>query len=755
MAYDTDEEAKPVEDLKGEQKLQRFKDWLRLSADADAKQREREREDLEFQVGDNQWSAAARAERAGRPMLSISLLEQPLQLVQNQASQAQLGVTLSAVSEDADKELAEIKQGLYQRIQRDGLAQQARMWAFNRATRCGRGWYRVNTQWDEDSDNPSDQEIVYERILYQEMVYPDPAAKKPDYSDARYIFLTAYVPCDEYKRLYPKAEKYSSEEFANLAGEAPMWVKGGDPLVAEVFYKVPDEEDAVLTDKKTKKELYRRKREITKVRRAVLSGCEILEDEEWPGHYIPIIPAIGKELQPIGGERRWEGMVRAARDGQMTYNYAISSLVENVSTQAKATYLVAEGQIEGYEEQWKEAHRRNFPYLPYKSTTLDGKPAPPPQVIQVDGTKMQSSLMLAQESKGFVQAATAVHEPSLGEFQRGDKGQSGRAILALQQQADAGTGNYLGNLAQISLPYDARVVLDLMPYVYDRPGRVTQVLGGEDEPRTVMLNQPFRMTPEGQPQAVNVPPGQPLPDGVKHYDLAKGKYSVAVNIGKSFQTRLQQGQEELGQLIGTFPPELQVILLPTYMRFRDTPGAKEVADLLTKFRDQKFPGLAAKEGEQPSAAELQAQNMALQQQVQQMQQQLMEAAEAIKTDQAKQQASLQKAQMDAQASVEKAQMDAQTKAQVAEAEARLKVLLTQLEQSAETRAAAQQAAHEVHLQEMKAAADLEIKRLDMAHEVAMAAAAGQTARMVHDRGQSDEREDGRETNESPRREARE
>lgn len=747
MAYDTEEEAKPVEDLKGEEKLQRFKDWLRLSSDSDAKQREREKDDLAFQVPENQWTDQAKKDRAGRPMLSISLLQQPIQLVKNQAASARLGVTLTAVNEEATDELAEIKQGLYQRIQRDGLADQARLWALDRAIQAGRGWYRVNTQWDEDSDNPSDQEIVYERILYQEMVFPDPAAKKPDYSDARFIFLTAYVPSEEYKRLYPKADKYSKQDFTDLGSEAPMWVKGGDPLVAEVFYKVSDEEDAVLTDKRSKKELYRRKRDVTKVRRAVLSGCEILEDEEWPGRYIPIIPVIGRELQPIDGERRWEGMVRPTRDAQMVANYAASSIVEDVGRISKAPYIGAEGQFEGYEQEWQESNRRNIPFLQYKNVTLDGKPIGPPQAMQIDGTKMGLSLQLWQESRQWAQITTAVHDPSLGNLTPGDKGQSGRAILALQQQADAGTGNYTGNLAAYSLPYEARVVLDLMPYIYDREGRVTQVLGDEDKASMVMLNAPFVMDQRGRP--VKAQPGD---QSAKMYDLAKGKYSIAATVGKSFQTRLQQGQEELGTLIPTLPPELQMVLLPTYMRFRDSPGAKEVADLLTKFRDQKFPYLAQKEGEQPTPEQLQAQVAALQQQLQEAQQQLQMAAEAIKTDQAKQQASLQRAEMDAQAGLQKTQLDAQAKQQIAEAEARLKVLLAQLDQSAETRAAALQAAHEVHMQEMKDAAALEIKRLDMAHEVAMSAAGANTMRAVRDRGQSDEREDGQEMNESPGRE---
>ena len=82
MAYESNEE-KPVAKLDEEEKLQRFRDWLKLSSESDSAQRIREREDLAFQVAENQWTEEAKKARSGRPMLSISLLHQPMQLVQN------------------------------------------------------------------------------------------------------------------------------------------------------------------------------------------------------------------------------------------------------------------------------------------------------------------------------------------------------------------------------------------------------------------------------------------------------------------------------------------------------------------------------------------------------------------------------------------------------------------------------------------------------------------------------------------------
>src|SRR3989304_4006783 len=108
--------------------LETAKERLKLAQEAEAAQRLREKDDLRFQVPEEQWDEAARKERAGtveggappppRPMLTIPKPDQPLQLIINQARAARLGVNIHPVSEDADKECAEVRQGLYRRRQR-------------------------------------------------------------------------------------------------------------------------------------------------------------------------------------------------------------------------------------------------------------------------------------------------------------------------------------------------------------------------------------------------------------------------------------------------------------------------------------------------------------------------------------------------------------------------------------------------------------------------------------------------------------
>ena len=694
--------------------LKRFK----ASRDAYERQRQREQDDLAFQVPELQWDADSRRQREGtvignvaippRPTLSISKLDQPVQLVLNQQKAAHLGVNIHPLSEDANADTAEMLQGLYRHIERDSRAQQARGWAFERAVKAGMGFYRVNTVYDEHCGSPFDQKIVLQRILQQDMVLLDPSAQEPDWSDGEYAFVCTWLSIDRFKREYPQSAMadYDTRALQALVRDVPDWVRADGEtqnavLIAEYFrVEYVDREYVQLADGRVvfadaltpedealvRPEAQRRAVKEPRVWWSVINGIEELTPaQEWNGRFIPIIPVLGRELQPFDGERRFVGMIRPAKDGQRLFNYAASNAVEIAALEPRAPFLMAEGQNEGYERMWEQANTRNFPSLIYKPTTIAGQPAPPPQRVPVDASRMSTSMALMQQADAFIQTTTAVFDPALGRINQSER--SGRALLALQQQSDAGTSHYIANLADIAMTYEAKVVLDLIPRIYDRPGRVVQLLNGEDDSSQALINQPFVTDPRtGRPQPL--PPGPRAVGQVKHYDLSTGAYGVSVSVGRSYQTRLQEGADEIGQILQA-APQLMPLIGPIYFKFRDFPGAREIADLLKKQRAQLFPFLREDEQGGPPPEVLVPQ---LQQQVQQMQQQLAQAAEVIKTEQVKHSAQLElerlKVQADLQlqgmknaAQIEVKKIDALTKGVLLDKQAENEAQALALEQS--------------------------------------------------------------------------
>jgi hypothetical protein len=695
-----------------ERLLKKAKRCFRLATEAEQKQRERERDDLRFQVPEYQWDEGAKRQRMGltidnvptpaRPILSIPKLDQPVQLVLNQERAAHLGVNIHPLNEEADEDTAEVLQGLYRRIERDSQAGNARSWAFERAVKCGRGAYMVNTRFDEESGDSSDQVITIERILHQDSVYFDPAAEKADFSDGEWAFRVGWVPIEKFKREWPDASVASADEliWANLMTQEPEWVKGeGEAracLVAWYFYKVHE----------SVKGKGQRERDKVSVKWCKLTGFEVLEEGDWNGKYIPLIPVIGRELQPFDSERRWVGVIGPAKDSQRLYNYAASTAVEIAALEPKAPWLMVEGQDEGYEQEWQQSNTRNLPILHYRAKSVFGEPAPPPQRVQIDANRLGASMELLQQADQFIQAATAVFDPSLGRLNQ--KERSGKAIQALQSQGDAGNSNYLDNLAEISLALESRVVLDLIPAIYDRPGRIARIMDAEDKSTTVMFNKhyfehPQSGRPVGMPPGPNgappVPPAQPggVVPKVKFYDLRKGIYTVSVTIGKSYQTRLEAGGEMIGEFLQS-APQLMPIIGPLWLKYQDWPGAREMSDLLAKIRDKQMPGLTADEN-QPSPEQLQAQIQQMQQGMQLTQAQLQAAMQEIKTEQAKQQALIMKAQIEADKDLKLQAMKdaaliaaAKIKAGMQQDEARDEAIALASEQGAD--AAAQAAEHD-------------------------------------------------------------
>lgn len=664
---------------------QAIKDY-RVAYEAVEKQLDREQRALRFQVPALQWSDDARRARLGdgivppRPMLSVSLLEQPISLIVNQMRQADLGIQVHPVSPDAEDETAETIQGLLMYEDRRCNAEQARAWAFDRSVKAGRGWYRLATVYDNEGGEKGDQRVVVQRILHQEGVFPDPAACEPDYSDARFMFVVAWMTPSQFKAAYPGVEVPKQKDLALwslVKQQAPEWVRDDDLLVAEYWHREKVGEGA----------------EDYRTYCCKLCGWQVLEEpQEFPAPWIPIIPALGRELQPFDEERRYMGIIEPAMDPQQLHNYACSTMVENMAAEPRAPFIGYAGQFEGFEDQWRQVNVRNFPYLEVNPVVdaATGQMLPLPQRVQVDSSKMQLSLMAIQEARNMTQTATAIFDASLGKIP--DKERSGKAILALQQQSDAGTSVFIQNFADISMQHEARIRLALYPKIYDRPGRVARVLRGDDKKtEAVMLGAPFVVDPRTK-RPMPAPPGQR--QGVKNYDLTKGSYAVSVTVGKSFQTRLAEGSDRIGQLIQA-EPALFPAIGDIYLRYQDWPGSQEIADRVAKLRDKQFPGIADKDDEGPSPEMLKGKLEQQGQMMQAMQQQMQAMGAALEGKQMELQAKVQIAEMQRDTQLRKTAADNETKLAIAGLEARMAQVLELLSMEHEARKLQRMQAHDM------------------------------------------------------------
>lgn len=666
-----------------------------LSSQAEAKLREKMRDDQRFRDAD-QWPANVKSERESdqRPCLTINRLPVFIRQVTNQQRQSKPSIQINPVDSGSDPETAEVLQGIIRHIEIQSQADVAYDTACDHQVTMGRGFVRIVVEWSEL--NPWEQEIRIKRIRNPFTVYFDPACQEVDYRDARFAFVVEDIPRDQFVAKYGVEAATNSMIFQSIGDRAGDWYPEGKIRVAEYFYVDATTEKvsllsngeqmsaAQLADPDVKEFMattgvtVTRTRTIEKrtIKWAKITGSAILEQAEWPGRWIPIVPVLGDEID-LNGELDLKGMVRDAKDPQRMYNYWVSAETEMIALAPRAPFIGYEGQFEGHEDQWKLANRRNFPYLQTKPMTIGGQPAPHPQRNAVE-PPIAALVAATRQSDNDLKAVTGFYDASLGE--QGPES-SGRAILARQKQGDIANINWLDNLGR-AIRAVGRICLDLVPKIYDTP-RVMRILGLDEQPMMVKVG-PKESLPNTEPSE------DELQQGIKGiYALDVGRYDVTVSVGPSYASRRQEAVEAMTAFIQAFPAAAPMIgdVLAESM---DWPGATVVARRLKKMLppqlQDKEPGTP--EIPQEIQQQLQQQGMMLEQAKQAMQ----EMQKVIDSKQVEATSRERIAMINAQKDMAIAGIESKTDAAVALAQQQMTQFATTL--AADTARQKQEADHE-------------------------------------------------------------
>jgi hypothetical protein len=611
---------------------------FRIAAEAENRIRQESLEDLKFYAGD-QWPATIQSDRVlqNRPCLTINRLPQFAKQIINEQRASRPSIQVNPVGDGADVDTAEVIQGLTRHIEINSNAEVAYDTAFEHAVIHGFGYFRVLTDF---IDGTFDQEVLIKPIRDPFTVYFDPFTKEPDYSDAQYCFICEDIPRDSYREMYPDSEVASLSDFKSLGDGEREWFEGGNVRVAEYFYvrkrkkTIVQLADGRVMDNKELKAHFDaggdpvvlrhkngdpmvREIEVPEVRWCKMNAREILDETDWAGKWIPIIPVLGDELI-VDGKRKLYGIVRHAKDAQRQYNYMRTGVVEQIALSTKAPWLVMDGQIEGYEEWWKQANTRNFAYLPYKGKTVGKDMAPPPIRNQWEPPIQAYTAGLAQ-SDNDLKATTGIYDASLG---APGPEQSGKAILARQKEGEQANANLMDNLSR-SIRHAGRVILDLIPKVYDTP-RVIRIVNPDQTHKMVPING------AAPPQRPGIGPDTPqvMQTIQKLYDVTVGRYDVTISVGPSYQSKRQEFVQSVLSLVEA-APQTMAFVMDLLVRNMDWPGANEIADRLKKMLPPQLQDTA--EGQPGIPPQAQAQIAALLQERAQLAAQLQAATNTIET----------------------------------------------------------------------------------------------------------------------------
>ena len=557
--------------LEQDDRINQAMEYLRQVNDVDSNNRAEALDDVRFSAGD-QWPVDVQNSRVleARPCLTINKVDAYCRQIVNQIREQRPRIKCHGMNTQSNEKQAQIITGLCRHIELQSDADQAYLNAVDYAVRMGWGYIRVTT--DYVKDDSFDQEIYIRPIENPFTVYFDPNSIMADGSDAERCLITTLIPKKTFRAMYPDAEDtqgFVSRGTGDVVGD---WIQKEDIRIAEYWYTVRESvvllqlsdgssiyEDEI--DKELMKELgveiiNKRESVRKKIKWCKVTAMQVLEEGEWAGKYIPIIPVYGQSTIVQGKHKRF-GLVRMAKDPQRMYNYWSTALTETVALAPKAKWILAEGQDEGHENEWAQANIKAMPVLRYKQTDIDGRPANPP--IRQSPEQPPTGAMAAMQSMNLdLQAVIGIYDPN--QLPQGI--QSGKAIQGQQMQSDMTNMHYYDNLTR-SIRQVGRVILDLIPKIYDTQ-RAMRIIGDDGKPEIMTINE-RKMDEQGIQRILN--------------DVTIGEFDVVMDTGPGYNSKRQEAVTAMMSLFQADPALVQVAgdLL---VRNMDFPGADIIADRL-------------------------------------------------------------------------------------------------------------------------------------------------------------------------------
>jgi hypothetical protein len=583
--------------------LERFQQ----AVDFDRENRDAGREDLEFLAGE-QWDKEALDARDGLPCLTLNTLPPFVAQVVGDIRINKPAIKVRP-AEDADKDLAEVREGLIRAIERDNDAPGVYSNTGENQVACGIGNFRIFLK--EGSDTSFDRDIAIEAIPDAFAVVWDPLSTERTGRDAEYCFVQSEVPRKAFEARFKDQVAGGLEIPQNTANG---WFTTDTVRVTEYWIAKTTKVDIALLEGGQVVELAQVPEGVIplKTRTAqrksacvyLINGTAILEGpNEIPIDRLPIIRARGWEVT-VGTKRiRW-GLVRFAKDAARLKNYWRSVSAQKLALAPRQQWLIHESQA-GSNDDFRTAATNGDTVLVWNGQVEPKRMEPP----QIEAALLHEAQLNSQDIKDV----TGIHDASLG-AQSNET--SGKAILARERQGDVATYIYHDNL-QAAIREGGRIINQLIPVVYDT-ARSIRVIGEDESVKIQRVNDPM------DPNTI---------------DLARGRYDVVVETGPSYSTRRQEAAESMEAFFQVVPAAAQ-LAGDLYAQAQDWP----MGDQFAKRMKKALPPGVADDDEDDQSPEAQAKRQA-EMMAAQEQQAIQKAAVGLQM--AEQEAKVAQAQADA------------------------------------------------------------------------------------------------------------
>lgn len=552
MAYDLPDGYEDEGDFLTEAR-ERFQE----AVDFDRENRDEAETDLKFFAGD-QWDPDDIAAREGLPCLTINSLPQFVAQVVGDIRINRPAIK-ARPAEDADQDLASVREGLIRAIEHQSSASSVYAQAGQAQVACGIGNFRARL--DYLSDDAFDRDIFIRSIPNPFAVVWDPLITDPTGRDARYCFVVEEIAKKTYEAKYGKEVP---SELGDIL-QRQNWMSADTVRVTEYWLvKERPAEIAMLQDGRIVELTAKNRARLTPliaanatgpmvrktVRKSVcmylISGTKILEKPvEYKLSRIPIFRVPGWEVNTGTRTVRF-GLVRFARDPARLKNYWRSVQAQKLALAPRQQWVIHESQP-GDQEDFRQAAENGDTVLTWSGNVPPERLDPP----QIEAALLQAAEQNSQDMKDV----TGLHDASLG--LRSNE-TSGKAILARQREGDVATYIYPDNL-KAAIAECGRVINEWIPAVYDT-ARSIRVLGEDETQKVMRVNDP------NDPESI---------------DLGKGKYDIVVETGPSYSTKRVEAAESMMAFVQAVPVAAQVAA-DLIAKAQDWPLATEIGERLKR-----------------------------------------------------------------------------------------------------------------------------------------------------------------------------
>lgn len=429
--------------------------------------------------------------------------------------------------------------------------------AFGEGSGGGYGGWRYRADYEDPGDEGNEHQRIRIEPIHDadQSLFFDLDAKAPDKSDARHAFLLFTMTRDRFEEDQPD---HSPSTFTELGEQewAYDWTRADDLTLAEYFEAEDhsvvrvtfrqetlegvdgvdageqtvdqadlDEkrDDGATTAEWLKAqgfvEVKRRKVERQRVRKYLLSGTEVLDDEGYiAGPNIPLVPYYF-EREYIDGVEQVKGAVRDGIDPQRIYNVMISSMTDAAAGPSEPIPIVTTDQIAGHEQVWADRKVNRPAFLPINpNLDNDGNP------VSTAVAGMIEPAQVAPNVAALMAAAGADINELMGETGNPatvPANTSAQAIELVNDRGDARDFLWSDNFST-ALERGGAIWLGMASELYVEEGREMIAIGEDGGQSTVTLAETITDEEHGD-RVLN--------------DFKAGRYDVVVDVGPATKTR--------------------------------------------------------------------------------------------------------------------------------------------------------------------------------------------------------------------------